>query len=65
MSIDERDELEDEVEAEFEGLPFILHPDIVSAYGETYNIALDKDDAVVVTSAEAVKAVEKSLFRPR
>jgi hypothetical protein len=65
LSIDERDELEDEVEGEFEGLPFILNPDIISAYGETYNVDLDKDDAVVVTSAEAVQAVKCSLFRPR
>ena len=65
MSIDERDELEDEIDSKFEGLPFILHPEIISAYGERYSIELDKDGVPVVTSYEAVQSAACSLFRPR
>ncbi|GAB7496516.1 hypothetical protein [Bilophila sp.] len=65
MSIDERDELEDEIYGEFEGLPFILHPDVISAYGERYSISLDAAEGVCVASQEAVQSAACSLFRPR
>ena len=65
MSIDERDELEDEETADIDGLPFILHPDVISAYGSRYSIALDKDSVPVVTSLDAQVSAEKSLFCPR
>ena len=65
LSIDERDELEDEIEGTFDGLPFILHPDVISAYGEGYSITLDKDGSLIVTSLENVQSANCSLFRPR
>lgn len=40
LSIDERDELEDEEEATVEGIPFVVHPDVIDTYGSVFNITV-------------------------
>ncbi len=63
VSIDERDELEDEITATVEGLPFVLHPDIINSYGKRFDIVLAADGAVKVTSRDATESIAASLFR--
>lgn len=65
LGIDEKDELEDEVEAVCDGLPFIVHPDVISSYGEEYHIEMDEKNRPIVTSMMVVRDKERSLFRPR
>ena len=40
LSIDERDELEDEEEITVQGIPFIVHPDVIDTYGTVFNISI-------------------------
>ena len=40
LSIDERDELEDEEEATVEGIPFVVHPDVIDTYGSVFSITV-------------------------
>lgn len=40
LSIDERDELEDEEEAVVDGIPFVVHPDVIDTYGSVFSITV-------------------------
>lgn len=44
LSIDERDDLEDELEANVDGIPFIVHPDVVDTYGKIFSIAVNPEN---------------------
>jgi hypothetical protein len=44
LSIDERDDLEDELEATVEGIPFIVHPDVTDTYGKVFSIAVNPEN---------------------
>lgn len=65
LGIDEKDELEDDVEAVCDGLPFVVHPDVISSYGNEFHIELDELNRPIVTSMLVVRDKERSLFRPR
>ena len=40
LSIDERDELEDEEEITVQGIPFVVHPDVIDTYGAVFSISV-------------------------
>ncbi len=46
---------ENEVHGTFHTLPFVLHPDVVSYYGECYGITLDADGAFVIIAHERME----------
>ena len=63
LSIDERDELEEETEGSCDGIPFIAADFVISSYGERFDIAFDEKEGLTVTSLDHKDAKAASLFR--
>lgn len=42
MSLDEREDPDDEIETTVEGLPFVIGNEIVDSYGSVYTISADE-----------------------
>ncbi|WP_303237016.1 hypothetical protein [uncultured Bilophila sp.] len=53
MSIDEREDPDEEQEAVFASMPFVLNNDVVDTYGTDYTITLNEEAFPVVTPLNA------------
>ena len=49
MSIDEREDSDEEQEAVFASTPFVVNNEVVDSYGGTYSITLNEDQFPIVT----------------
>lgn len=46
---------EDDLHETFQGIPFVLDPDMAGFYGESYGISLDEAGAFVILSHERME----------
>ena len=49
LSIDEREDSDEEQEAVFVSMPFVVNNEVVDTYGDTYSITLNEDQFPIVT----------------
>ena len=66
MSIDEREDSDEEQEAVFASMPFVVNNEVVDSYGGTYSITLNEDQFPIVTPVNLsdTKDVSAVLARP-
>ena len=50
MSLDEREDPDEEQEIEVEGIPFVVNEDVIDSYGLKYTIAVDEHNMPAVSS---------------
>lgn len=50
MSLDEREDPDEEQEIEVEGIPFVVNEDVIDSYGLKYSIAVDERNMPAVSS---------------
>ncbi len=50
MSLDEREDPDEEQEVEVEGIPFVVNEDVIDSYGLKYTIAVDERNMPAVSS---------------
>ena len=50
MSLDEREDADEEQEIKVEGVPFVVNNDVIDSYGETYHIAADETGMPAVST---------------
>lgn len=51
VSIDERDDPDDEQEVIVDGIPFVISNEVIDGYGETYEFYVDEHGVPAVRSA--------------
>ena len=49
LSIDEREDPDEEQEAVFASMPFVVNNEVVDSYGDRYSITLNEDQFPIVT----------------
>ncbi len=52
MSVDEREDPDEEQEVEVNGMPFVVNNDVVDTYGSRFSIALDENTLPKVTALD-------------
>lgn len=50
VSLDEREDPDEEQEIEVEGIPFVVNEDVIDSYGLKYTIAVDERNMPAVSS---------------
>ena len=50
VSLDEREDPDEEQEIEVEGIPFVVNEDVIDSYGLKYTIAVDEHNMPAVSS---------------
>jgi len=56
LSIDERDELEDEEEISVDGVPFVVHPDVIDTYGSVFSVSINEENGMPVVKTPNFEA---------
>lgn len=52
MSLDEREDPDEEQEIEVDGLPFVVSNDVIDSYGLKYSITVDEHSMPSVSAAQ-------------
>ena len=52
MSIDEREDADEEQEIAVEGMPFVVSNDVIDTYGSRYSITLDENTLPKITALD-------------